>query len=130
MLSARIFQTLFRHPSLSSIAFGMSSGIYPVSTQRYCMYVQDGRPAFARPGKWVHRSTSLTSSSLLLQQCPEYLVRLILIVFMTGGRWPYSCCFVGCCHQNLYNIYRRKKLALVPLLDGISTCQSHSSRKH
>ena len=37
------------------------------------------------------------SSSLLLQQCPTCLVRLILIDFVMGGRWPYSCCFVGCC---------------------------------
>ena len=37
------------------------------------------------------------SSSLLLQQCPACLVRLTWIVFVMGGRWPYSCCFVGCC---------------------------------
>ena len=34
------------------------------------------------------------SSFLLLQQCPACLVRLILIVFVMGGRWPYSCCFI------------------------------------
>ena len=48
----------------------------------------------------------LTSLSLLLQQCPACLVRLIVIVFMTGGQWPYSCCFVGCCLQDLFNIAR------------------------
>ena len=37
------------------------------------MYVRAGRPAFARVG--VHKSTSLMSSSLLLQQCPACLVR-------------------------------------------------------
>ena len=47
-----------------------------------------------------------TSSSLLLQQCPACLVRLILIVFMMGGRWPDSCCFVGCCLRDLFNIAR------------------------
>ena len=31
---------------------------------------------------------------------------LILIVFMMGGKWPYSCCFVGCCLQELFNIAR------------------------
>ena len=30
------------------------------------------------------------SSSLLLQQCPACLVRLTWIVFVMGGRWPYS----------------------------------------
>ena len=39
------------------------------------------------------------SSSLLLQQCPACLVHLTWIVFVMGGRWPYSCCFVGCCLQ-------------------------------
>ena len=23
-----------------------------------------------------------------------------------GGKWPYSCCFVGCCFQNLFKIAR------------------------
>ena len=69
-------------------------------------YITAGRPAFARPCEGVHRSTSLMSSSLLLQQCPACLVRLILIAFVMGGRWPYSCCFVGCCLQDLFNIAR------------------------
>ena len=34
--------------------------------------------------------TSLMSSFLLLQQCPACLVRLTWIVFVMGGRWPYS----------------------------------------
>ena len=44
------------------------------------------------------------SSSLLLQQCPACLVHLTWIVFVMGGRWPYSYCFVGCCLQDLFNI--------------------------
>ena len=44
------------------------------------------------------------SSSLLFQWCPACLVRLTLIVFVMGGRWPYSCYFVGCCLQDLFNI--------------------------
>ena len=35
-----------------------------------------------RPYVGVHRSTSLTSSSLLLQQCPACLARLTCIVFV------------------------------------------------
>ena len=31
------------------------------------------------------------------------LVHLTLIVFMMGGRWPYSCCLVGCCPQDLFS---------------------------
>ena len=104
MLSARIFLTLSRLTSLSSIAFGRSSGLHPVSAQSCCILFRAGRPAFARPCAGVHRSISLTSSSILLQQCPACLVRLIMIVFVIGGRWPYSCCFVGCCFQDLFNI--------------------------
>ena len=92
---ARISLTLSRHFSLSFIASGRSSGLHPVSSHSCCMYVRAGRPAFPRPYVGVHRSTSLMSSSLLLQQCPACLVRLTWIVFVIGGRWPYSWCFVG-----------------------------------
>ena len=94
---ARISPTLSRHFSLSFIASNRSSGLHPISSQSCCMYVQAGHPAFAWPYVGVHRSTSLMSSSLLLQQCPACLVHLTWIVFMMGGRWPYSWWFVGCC---------------------------------
>ena len=35
---------------------------------------------------------------------PACLVRLAWIVFVIGGRWPYSWCLVGCCYQDLFNI--------------------------
>ena len=54
----------------------------------------------------VYRSVSLMSLSLLLQQCPTCLVRLTLIVFVMGGKWPYSSCFLGCCLHDLFNIAR------------------------
>ena len=92
---ARISLALSRHFFLSFIASGRSSGLHPVSSQSCCMYVQAGRPAFARPYVEVRRSTSLMSSSLLLQQCPTCLVCLTWILFVMGGRWPYSWCFVG-----------------------------------
>ena len=44
------------------------------------------------------------SSSLLHQQCPACLVRLTCIVFVMGGKWPYSWCLVGRCRQDLFNI--------------------------
>ena len=103
---AGVSLTLSRHFSLSFIASGRSSELHPVSSYSCCMYVRAGRPAFARPYVGVHRSTSLMSSSLLLQQCPTCLVRLTWIVFVMGGRWPYSWCLVGCCRQDLFNIAR------------------------
>ena len=101
---ARISLTLYRHFSLPFIAFGMSSGLHPVSSHSCCMYVRAGRPVFAWPYAGVHRSTSLMSSSLLLQQCPECLVRQTCIVFVMGGKWPYSWCLVGWWRQDLFNI--------------------------
>ena len=103
---ARIFLTLSRHFSLSFIASGRSSGLHPESSNSCCIYVRAGRTAFARSCVGVHRSTSLMSSSLLLQQCPACLVRLTWIVFVMGGRWLYSWCFVGCCLQDQFNIAR------------------------
>ena len=105
-LVARISLTISRHSSLSFIALGRSSGQHPVSSHSCWMYVRAGRPAFARPCVGVHKSTSLMSSSLLLQQCPACLVRLTWIVFVIGGRWPYSWCLVGCCCQDLFKIAR------------------------
>ena len=70
---ARISLTFFLHVSLSFIASGRSSGLHPVSSHSCCMYVRAGRPAFDWPYAGVHRSTSLTSSSLLLQQWPACL---------------------------------------------------------
>ena len=75
-LVARISLTLSRHSSLSFIALGRSSGRQPVSSHSCWMYVRAGRPAFARPCLGIHKSTSLTSSFLLLQQCPACLVIL------------------------------------------------------
>ena len=110
---ARMSLTLSRHFSLSHIASARSSGLHPVSSHSCCMYVRAGRPAFARPYAGVQRSTSLMSSSLRLQQCSLCLVRLTWIVFVMGGWWPYSWCFVGCCLQDLFNI-ARNILVLLP----------------
>ena len=98
-LVARISLTISRHSSLSFIALGRSSEQHPVSSHSCWMYVRAGLPIFARPCVGVHKSTSLMSSSLLLQQCPACLVRLTWIVFAIGGRWPFSWCLVGCCRH-------------------------------
>ncbi len=61
-------------------AYGQAKAGWPAQTyiqqlceDMGCMYVRAGRPAFAWPYVGVHRSTSLTSLSLLLQQCPVCL---------------------------------------------------------
>ena len=37
------------------------------------------------------------SENITYELIPASPVHLALIVFVMGGRWPYSCCFVGCC---------------------------------
>ena len=106
--------TLSLHVFLSIIAFGRSSGLHPVSSHSCCMNVRAGCPAFDWPYAGVHRSTSLTISSLLLQQCPACLVHLTCIVFEIGGRWPYCDRTVG-------------TVQLAPLLPGPVQCQRPSS---
>ena len=81
---ARISLTLSRHFSLSFIASGRCSGIHPVSSYSWCMYVRAGRPAFTWLYAGVHKSTSLMRLPLLLQQCTACLVRLTWIVFVMG----------------------------------------------
>ena len=44
------------------------------------------------------------SSSLLLQQCPACFVHPIWMVIEMWGRWPYSCSFIRCCLQDLFNV--------------------------
>ena len=79
---ARISLTLSRHFSLSFITSGRSSGLHPVSSHSCCMYVRAGRSAFARPYVGVHWSTSLMSSSLLLQQCPACLIYIYIYIYI------------------------------------------------
>ena len=101
VLLAWISLTLSRHFSLSFITSGRSSGLHPVSSHSCCMYVRAGRPAFAWPYVGVHRSTSHTSSSLLLQQCLACLVRLAWIVFVRQTFRFYLIVFsfpTGCRH--------------------------------
>ena len=96
MLLTWIPLTPSRYLSLSSISPGRSSRLYPVLGLAGCS-------TFAHPFEGVHDSILLINSSLLLQQCLACLVRLTWIVFMMSGRWPYSCCFVGCCPHDLFN---------------------------
>ena len=94
----------YPRPSLANPPYCSSPLACP---QGYTLYLRRAEyvgsswsPAYARTCEGVHRSTSLMNSSLILLQCPACLVRLTLIVFVMGGWWPYSCCFVGCCLQD------------------------------
>ena len=106
VLLAEISLALSRHSSLSSIISRRSSRLHLAPVQISCGKVLVGRPTLAHPCEGVHRKTSLMSSSLLFKQFPSCLVRLIWMALKMGCRWPYSCCFVGCCSQDLFNIAR------------------------
>ena len=47
----------------------------------------------------VNERISLMSSSLLLQQCPAYLVRLTWMISEMWGKQTNSRCFIGSCYQ-------------------------------
>ena len=100
----------YHRPSISIPPYRSSFPVGPQATPRILtelLYVGSSRPpCFCMAMSGVHKSTSLMSLSLFLLQCPAYLVRLTWIVFLMGSRWPYSCCFVGGCFQDLFNIAR------------------------
>ena len=98
VMVARISLTLSRHFSLSFIASGRSS-----SSHSCWMYVRAGRPTFARPCVGVHKSTSLMSSSLLLQQCPAW--PLLTIIPRT---FSLSQCFFSM--KCLFDLTRNKSM--------------------
>ena len=103
---SQIFLTLSRHSSISSIEFGWYSRRHPVSVQSCYRKVLAGRSAPARPLEGAHERTLLMNSLFRLKQYRACPVRLIWTVLEMGGRSPYSCCFVGCCIQDLFNITR------------------------
>ena len=78
-------------PSLTTLPYrsfllaGLPSYIQYRHRAAVCMFELDIQLLLV-PVKY--RNTSPTSSSLLLQQCPACLVRLILIVFVTKTLWP------------------------------------------
>ena len=76
--------SLATSPYRSSPPAGLQDCIPYPHIVAVCMYVRAGRPAFARPYVGVHRSTSLMSSSLLLQQCANYLYYIEIF-----DKWNY-----------------------------------------
>ena len=104
MLLVQIFPTLSHHSALSSITSSRSSRLHPVSILSYYCKVLVNQPTLAHLSEGVHRETSLMCSTLLFQQCPACLVHFVWMVLEMGGRWPYSCCFMGCCFQDLFKV--------------------------
>ena len=88
--------SLSHHPSLSSTAPGRSSKLHPLA----------GWTTLVRSCVGIRRKTSLMNSSLLLQQWPAWLIHLNWVICEMGRKWPYSCCFMGCCFQDLFRIGR------------------------
>ena len=103
MLPAQIFLTLYRYPSLLSIASGRFSRLYSVSAQSLS-YIGSGWSSclclsmWMGPPEYVAYEFATISSSVSRMSSS--------IIFLMGSRWPYSCCFVGCCFQDLFSIAR------------------------
>ena len=97
-LSVRISQTLSRHPSLWSIAFGKSSGQHPVSSQICC----SSWTSCLCSSMWRGSREYITYE--LVPTTPAVSRMSVSTNFDSFRRWPYSCCFVGCCLQDVFNI--------------------------
>ena len=50
----------------------------------------------------VYKKRWLICLFLLLQQYLAWFIYLTWIVCEMGSRWPYSCCFIGCCFLDLF----------------------------
>ena len=104
---ARHSLTRFFQLTLSSMAFGSSSNLHPVSSDSWSMYVFLGRPCDLFPCLGFQSSTSAISSSLLCQQCPANLILCcrmeLLLIF---GMFPYSSLFVGGSLHDLFSATR------------------------
>ena len=88
--------SLSLRPFQSSITPVRSWRLQPVSAQCCCVRVPAWWPTLVRPYGGVHLRTSLTSSSLFLQQSSACLVRLTWMVCQMGNKWPYSRLFLRC----------------------------------
>ena len=102
-LQAQTSLTHSCHKPLSPITLWMSFRLHSLSAQSWCIKVLASCHKFARPCEGFRKCILLMNSSLLLQLCPAYLVSLTWIVSVMGCKWPYGCCFEGCCLQELLN---------------------------
>ena len=84
------FPWFSHNPSLSASGPDWSSKLYQVSVYSWGKQVLVGRLAQVCPCVGVYRRTLLMSSTLLLHQCPIYLVRLDLMVCEMGDKRPNS----------------------------------------
>ena len=93
-------------PSISIVHCSRrSSRLYPVSAQSCCIYILAGRPCLCSsmwrgPQEYITYEFVFTSPAVSRKSGSSR-------VFVIGGRWPYSCCSVGCCLQGLFNTARR-----------------------
>ena len=99
--TAWISLTISRHLALSAIALCKSSR-QQLSVCTELKNVFAGRPIQECPCVVVHKRTLMMTLSFLCQQCSACLVCHTLIVSKTVGKWPYKCCFVGYCFQDLF----------------------------
>ena len=118
---ARISWTLSRHLSLSSIAPGRSSRLHPVLAQSCFRSVLVCHPTLDHPCEVDHWSVY----EFVFTSPAVYLIRLILMVFEMSGRWPYRCCFVGCCLWDLFNKARSILVQLPSSLFSIRLVSVH-----
>ena len=73
-----------------------------VSVQSWWKLVFTVQPTLMYPRMRI----SLMSPSSFSQLCPAYLALLSWMLSETGSKWPYCCCFVRCCFQDMIKAMR------------------------
>ena len=105
------------HPYYPSL-YCTDSMDFPLSTHSHHSSLLPGLPnCILYPHRADVSSCWLANTGMFICQCPlknianefifvsseeSYVSCSSWMVFEIGGKWPYSCCFVGCCFQNLF----------------------------
>ena len=91
VLIAQSSLILYSHLSLSSITPDRSSRLYPVTTQSRYIQVLPSQPTLTHLWARVHKKMS----HVFILTSPACLVCLTWMIREMGGKFPYSCNFVG-----------------------------------
>ena len=83
--------------SLEQAAGGINLHVNVIKAEFICFKCGVISTLSGKPLKLVDKFT-------YFQQYPTCFVHLTLMVYEMRGKWPYSCYFGRCCHQNLFNI--------------------------
>ena len=105
VLIAPVPLTLSNQSSQEAIDLDKSSRSYLLSVPKWWVQVFAGRLTLVLIYVGAHWRTAFMRSSFSSLQFRGCLGRSYRL-FEMRSKWPYSCCFVGCCFQDLFKTAR------------------------